>query len=291
MQRDARTVATTGRRARVLAALVGLLAPLIAAGCGGDVVSLDPVAAAAGKTKQAGSFRMDYLATVSMPGGPLQSFEFGGEGVFDCESRAGRMTFEAVLPADVERELGGRMRGELVFDGLVMYMRFPLLAGELPAGKSWVKLDLQALAEEQGFDVQTLLQTSQADPIHMLDLLSSGEAEQLGYDTVRGVATTRYRLELDTVEMLGRVPASARAGLKRMTEELRLEAMPVEVWVDDDGLLRRLRMGWTQSDPLSAGRTLMTMSVTQELYDFGVPVDVKPPPADQVVDAAALGAG
>jgi hypothetical protein len=33
------------------------------------------------------------------------------------------------------------------------------------------------------------------------------------------------------------------------------------------------------------------MTIAQELYDSGVAVDVRPPPATEVVDASSLGTG
>lgn len=275
-----------------LACLASVVAAsvLVALGCGGGgVLAVDPVAAAATKTKQAGSFRMSYSATVSIPNGPLKSFELSGAGAFDAETGSGTMRFNARLPADAERALGGPLRGEMIFDtadGVVAYMRFPLLARELPRGKSWLKLDLQKLGKEQGLDFQTLLQAGQGNLTQMFDLLAEGEAEELGYDTVRGVATTRYRLEIDLSDAVAGVPAPERTRLKRMIELLGVETLPAEVWIDERGFFRRLRMEWVLRDP-DTGQG-MTMTMTQELYDFGVRVDVEPPPASKVVDAAAL---
>lgn len=276
------------RHACLVSVLVASL--LVAVGCGGgDVLALDPVAAAATKTAQAGSFRVSYSAAMSIPNGPLKSFEFSGGGLFDSEAGSGRMSFQARLPADVQRALGGPLRGEMIFDtadGFVVYMRFPLLARELPRGKPWVKLDLQKLGKEQGVDFQTLLQAGQSDPSQMFDLLAESEAEKIGYDTVRGVATTWYRLDIDLNDALAGTPASERAGLKRMIEALGIETVPAEAWVDERGFLRRLKVQWAYQDPGSDER--MTVTMTQEFYDFGVRVDVEPPPAGKVVDAAAL---
>jgi hypothetical protein len=55
----------------------------------------------------------------------------------------------------------------------------------------------------------------------------------------------------------------------------------VDVWLDDQGLPRRM------SESFSFDKT-MTMRLTMDLYDFGAPVQVTPPPTSQVVDVTSL---
>ena len=63
------------------------------------------------------------------------------------------------------------------------------------------------------------------------------------------------------------------------------ESFPAEAWIDDKGNVRKLKIDMSMSAP-TGGELKMTM--TEELYDFGVNVTIQPPPASQVVDMPAL---
>ena len=48
----------------------------------------------------------------------------------------------------------------------------------------------------------------------------------------------------------------------------------IDAWIDDEGLLRRIRIPFGGTDgPVEV----------IDLYDFGVPVDIEAPPADEVI--------
>ena len=53
-----------------------------------------------------------------------------------------------------------------------------------------------------------------------------------------------------------------------------------DVWIDDDKLVRRMRM----TVPVKQGDETADGEMIQEFYDFGTEVDVEPPPAEDVVD-------
>ncbi len=62
--------------------------------------------------------------------------------------------------------------------------------------------------------------------------------------------------------------------------------MPADVWIDDND--RVVKMHFTM-DASGFGVGAGTAEVTMEITDFGVPVDVQAPPADQTVDFSELG--
>lgn len=97
-------------------------------------------------------------------------------------------------------------------------------------------------------------------PLWLLDLLQGAtEAHDDGADDVRGVACRRLRVTAD----LGRASAATPHGLappkQRRFEDLL--ALHVDVWLDDDAHVRRVRF-------VDEHRT-----DTLELWDLGVPVD------------------
>jgi hypothetical protein len=272
---------------RRTAALLLLLAALPLA-CGGE--SLSPqaaVAQAATKYEEAGSSRVSMSATMTgVPGGP---FTFAGEGEFDRE-RA-RMTLDM---SELAEATGGAFAGELemILDDLVMYMKFPeAITEQLPGGKSWVRIDLRQAGKELGIDLEELMQVQQSDPSQSLQYLrgASDDFEEVGEEEVRGVETTHYRGTIDLHKAVEQLPEDARGSFERAIDLIGTDELPLDVWIDDDGMARRMK--YDQPLP-SAGGEEGAMELTMEFFDFGVDVDVEPPPSDEVIDIKELiGAG
>lgn len=229
---------------RRAALLVLLVLPLAA--CGGSSKSsstgttpIDAVKAAAKKTYAAGSEAMALTASVDAVG---QSVELSGHGAFDTKGRKGAMT----LAVD-----GGPISTTVdeVLSGTDVYLKSPLLASDLPAGKTWVKIDL-AKVHLSGIDLQSLLAQDPSAELKTLESLKS--AKKVGTDQVGGVSTTHYTVQ---------------------TAQKTLPAY--DVWVGDDGYIHRVR--FDQATP--------KVSVTVDLSKFGKKVTAKAPPASQVYES------
>jgi hypothetical protein len=256
--------------------------------CGGESVSPQAaVAQAATKYDEAGSSRVSMSATMTgVPGGP---FTFTGEGEFDRER--GRMTMDM---SELGEATGGAFAGELemILDDLVMYMKFPeAITEQLPGGKSWVRIDLREAGKELGIDLEELMQVQQSDPSQSLQYLrgASDDFEEVGEEEVRGVETTHYRGTIDLHKAVEQLPEDARESFERAIDLIGTDELPLDVWIDDDGMARRMK--YEQPLP-SGGGEEGAMELTMEFFDFGVDVDVEPPPSDEVIDIRELiGAG
>jgi hypothetical protein len=157
-------------------------------------------------------------------------------------------------------------------------MRSPMFK-TLPADK-WVKVDLAQLAKRQGVDLQALMNANRADPSQTLDMLTaSTDAHPLGYDRVRGVLTTHYKLNID-LQRLARHNKELRKSYDILRKLMNITSFPAEAWIDSSGRVRRLKLD------MSMGA--FTMSMTEDLYAFGIKVNVPPPAASQVLDLSAL---
>jgi hypothetical protein len=77
-----------------------------------------------------------------------------------------------------------------------------------------------------------------------------------------------------------------RENVERVIEQSGVRKVPTEVWVDDDGRVRRMKLSYDDMQVAPGQRGDMAM--TMELYDFGVAVAIQPPPARQVVDFETL---
>jgi LppX_LprAFG lipoprotein len=270
---------------RLTLALLALTLAALPLACGGDDLSPKAaVAEAATKTADAGSARVSFNGEMTgVPGGPL---EIRGEGEF--EGQRGRITFDM---SDFAAASGGLFGGEMemVMDGLVIYMKFPSeLAAQLPGGKPWLKMDLKEAGKELGIDFEDLMQFQQADPTQSLRYLlgASDDFEEVGSEEVRGVATTHYRGTVDLRKVAELAPEEVRTTYERVIALAGVTELPFEVWVDEEGLARRMK--YEQPLPSGSGGQKSTMALTMEMYDFGVQVDVEPPPSDQVIDMQKL---
>jgi hypothetical protein len=263
---------------RRLATLAALL--LVAAGCGGgggDDKSADtggaqtasPIAQAASNTSRAGSVKVDFeLAGKGVSG--------GGRGVFDTgTSGSGRLSMSL-------EGTGGTTTVDTIVEGKVLYLRSAVFRQLLPPGKEWVLVDLARLAKQSGVDVGSLID-SNPTPNGALAYLrgATGNVQDLGRQKVRGVQTTHYRTSIDLEQSARRAKGSARQSIRRVIDVAGVKKLPVDVWVGDDGYVRKVTYRQHSSRNQSA-------KITMELYDFGTPVTITPPPAAAVIDFQKL---
>ena len=264
---------------------LGILLLLVAAACGGGSstaqapTGTEPssssaqqaVLEAGAKTQAEQSARISFSGTIT--GGGADG-TISGEGEFS--GRQGRMTM------DMSGLAGGQIAGEMemIFDELLIYMKFP---SEIMQG---IKVDLAMMGEQDAFDLQQIMQLSGTDPSQSLDLLRAAGTDfrEVGEEDVRGVATTHYEGTVDLEKVAEQVPEEARESYRRLMELSGQTEIPMEVWIDEDGLTRRVRYEQTLGDGT-------TMDLTQEYFDFGVEVDVEPPPDEDVLDIADLVGG
>jgi hypothetical protein len=273
------------KRAVVLVAVA-----LAVAGCGGggSALSFDPAASAA-TTAQAKSAKVAFDTSVAGDG---QTLHMTGLGEVDFQNHAASMTFDV---GDLLRGSGlpasANERWTILTQGLVLYMHAPTLAQQLPGGKQWLKLDVEAVAKSRKVDLGQFRQLTQSDPTQMLAYLraASGKIEKVGAEKVRGVDTTHYRAEVDLDRVADQAPASLRkafrASIQSLERGLGTHTIPVDVWVDGDDLVRRLE----EHLPVS-GNGKIDFAI--DFYDFGTPVSITPPPAAQTLDLGkVLGGG
>jgi hypothetical protein len=212
---------------------------------------------------------------------------FSGAGVFDGRTRSGALNMRFQLPAAAQAQLGAvEPTMDTIVDGrhgLVMYMRSPLFARV--AGDRWIKVDVAKVAKQEGVDLEAIMNSTQADPSRSLAMLTaSTDAHPIGYDRVRGVSTTHYTFNVDLARL-----AKEHAELRKTFDAVRkvtgVSSYPAEAWIDNAGRVRRLKIDMSYNMPAGGA---FTMSMTEDLYAFGIKVDVRPPDASQVVDASAL---
>src|SRR6476661_713085 len=146
-------------RWRILGALagaIGVVAVVVALLAPSNGTVLDPVAEAANATTAAGTAEFGIAGHVTAAG---QTIPLSGNGAIDMRSRRMRMSMSFPIPGV------GSMKTDALFDGSDLYMRLPdALAQRIPLGKSWMKIDVAALAKSSGLDLKQLSSPSQGNP-------------------------------------------------------------------------------------------------------------------------------
>lgn len=182
-----------------------------------------------------------------------------------------------------------------------LYQKYPPeFQAQLTGGKLWAKVDLDALSQQQygmgASDPGTGAQSS--DPKQQLAYLKSvsDSVEKVGKEEIRGVSTTHYRADLDLGKDLEQYDPQTRKAYENLIKELDGEKLPVEVWLDSEGQVRRYEMSMPlilPEDPSSPNGAVKKepggkIVIVQELYDFGTPVNVEPPPPSKTSDVTDM---
>jgi hypothetical protein len=262
-------------------ALVAVAATLV--GCGAQSV-LDPVAAAATKTQNAGGAKVSMRLTVDAP--VVGSTVVTAEGAFDQQQ--GELTLDlsdvlAKLPTQLP---AGDGQIKTIYTNEngdpVVYVGASFLANALSGGKHWIRVDLAHAASAAGVDLSQILGQAGGNPTDVLAMLrASGEVTTVGPDTVDGTAVTHYRATIDLDKALSQkgIPHDA---VQRLLDSGAPTTLPVDVWIgDDDGLVRQVET--TYSATTAAGTASAALSL--KLSDWGTTVSVETPPAGQVFEA------
>ena len=263
------------RHPPLVAALVACLA-LVACSSSEDADAVEAVRRAPDRTIEAGSARAGLNVSFTSGGAPVA---IRGDGVFDLRNRVGGLTLD--LGALAGAFGGGPV--ETVIGGDAVYVRLP--PGQ-PGGRPWLRLDVATLSQQAGLTQGSLAQLQQADPTQALTYLKGAldDVDEVGQEDVRGEETTHYRGTVDLRKASASLPPEAQGGVEQLVASLGTSTLPADVWIDDDGRIRRMRFS---ADADGAGPS-QPGTVEIDLFDFGVTADVQLPPPDQVTDLANL---
>ncbi|MBA2742197.1 MAG: hypothetical protein H0U46_09325 [Actinobacteria bacterium] len=266
---------------------------------------LDSLAPVADSTERVGSARFELEYELRMPGldAPLA---FGASGAYDTPAKKAELTMDLSSFAELVGGFAGssgdaalaglgdpsNWKLDMVLDGNVAYMRMPFLRSELPSGKEWVSIDLAQAARMQGTDFGELESFANgSDPRQVLDYLRSvaGEVTLVGTENVRGVPTSHYFAVVDWQKALASAVSQANEpGLLGQLQSFdgTVQNIPVDVWVDEERLIRRMKMQLSMSvDGQEAGG-----SFEMELFDYGDSVRVEVPAAADASTRSRSGA-
>lgn len=256
----------------------------------GDLASLQRAMAQTAESAPSrveGLIRMEGLAdapaeTVEMPfsvstdpttGDSAMVMDFGAMAAMGGEE----------IPPEMAELMGSMEVREI---GDTVYMKFPFFTAFLGAETEWVSMpaDDDSVADDMSPGA------APSDPGSFLDSFkdAEGRVEVLGTADVRGISTTQYQIMIDEEWMAEmseeEVDELEEQGFKPDA------SFPLNLWVADDGLVHRMAIT-ADASQLEDAEEFESMTMTFDFFDFGQPVTIEPPPADQVTDMEDLTGG
>jgi hypothetical protein len=279
--------------APLLAAAAALLLAVVTAGCGSGSTTLDPIAQAADATTHAGGARIAMSIQITNPS-QSASVVLKGSGDLNLDHQEGELVFQlgghrGIRASKLKGLPGGKLNFTELFAGGNLYMSSPLFDGELPGGAKWLKLDITKIQSAAGFDTGSLA-GAQSDPTQYLQYLRAAGAsvKDEGRETVRGAPATHYSGVIDLSRAAEELPSKDRAKLKAAMQKIIVATgaskLPVEVWIDDHHLVRRMKMAMS----LKIAGKQANSAIDYELFEFGPTLAVKVPASSEVYDATQL---
>ena len=164
---------------------------------------------------------------------------------------------------------GGFFTGDLrAIDGQV-YLQMPAMR-ITEGGRAWNHVSFTGASGHTSPLSSVTVGTLALDRLRMCS-----DPAAVGYDQIRGMKTTHYEagvLEPDT---------GGSVAMRRMT--------PIDAWISNDGRLVRVAVHRTLPDGVALPAGMSRESrVVVDFLDWGVPVEVEHPPADEVQELNAL---
>lgn len=256
---------------RLLAAVLAILA-LTAAGCGGassgllDLPAGEVLAVAVERSGDHDSFRMRVRTVTS---GPQGDVTVTGEGVGNGQAALFNATTEGAALGDGPVEIEVRL-----VDGTI-YQRSQLFTEALGIDAEWISIDLATAVP--GLEA-VMQQAQQYDPSQFMSQLQDiARVSEVGSETVNGVPTKHYTA-VSTIRAAFEAAGVDDATMQQYVDMTGVDLdddVPMEVWIDEEGLVRRTTVAVT-TDAFS------TETIT-DILEYGVPVDVTAPPAADTV--------
>jgi hypothetical protein len=241
-------------------------------GDGSNGGPLNAIAQAAEKTRHEPGGRAAVRIVATGPGS--KPIPMWGRVTYDGEGRG-----EALLTA---RPTGSEesFQINMVSDGTTIYMSSPRF-GSLPDDAKWMKLDFEFA---QGPESPVPANPDATGQLELLEAVSD-DVEKLGREKIRGMETTHYR---GTITVAAQADRLREVGAEELAERSEKEGAPtaVDAWVDDRGLMRRMKI--VQTAPQVEGGGTTTMDMRMDFYDFGLEPQIEVPDSDEVFDATSL---
>lgn len=271
-----------GQRKRATAATVGLgLLAVALTGCSGrgeatrvvagTVGPEDIVRRAADVLARSGSSKVTTMMEMASGGTQVAVKGVGG---FDYRKRHGEL--EVTLPKDAAGAVEHKPITELVTPQ-ALYMKNR--GAGVPADK-WVRVDTTQVSDGN------LMTGGATDPLTAAELLRGArDVKLVEEETLDGVRVRHFRGTTDIGRAAKAASPGSRGALRAAAKGFVVTEVPFDVYLDEQGRLRKVRQRFTFSDAAGGGQSApksVTVTSATRLYDFGAPVRIGLPDASDI---------
>ncbi|MGI9658094.1 MAG: hypothetical protein ACR2OD_04230 [Gaiellaceae bacterium] len=198
------------------------------------------------------SVRMAVTATSEIPG-TGREFRVRSDGFFDVRSFAGAIDVDA---SNLTRRLGqqgtlaaGYIPGQIVFGDKTVYLNYENLPAAAPGQLPWAAAKYRQLfGAQQWPDQGTVSGLALTTPAHVVALLTATRNTfvEIGGQPIRGATSTHYQATVDLGKLAAAAPEAMRGVVRTQSRALAAELgtseLPIDVWLDAKGRLRRVQI-------------------------------------------------
>ncbi|HEX5119470.1 MAG TPA: hypothetical protein VFW65_30135 [Pseudonocardiaceae bacterium] len=192
----------------------------------------------------------------------------------------GDLTFSPSLAEHMTMAVPSLGNMETVLVNGTMYVKLPAQLANLmgSTGKPWTKFDLGADNPLSASLGSTADVAAQADPTKLLQQIAAGTITKVTHGTVNGVAATHYTITVDVAKMVA--AQSGDQAEEQALQQLGVTSVPFDIWVDSNDLPLRIVTHVAYAEPGTNQSEQVTITINYT--DWGKPVTISAPPADQV---------
>jgi hypothetical protein len=276
--------AGNGKRVCALG-VAGVLAGTVLVGCGDDGDTKDGAGASSARTSAGAeergtqAVRSAYDRTAEEDTAKVKlRVQTSAEGRSETANGQGAVDLDDGDSAMTLTVQGGQIEQRVIDQ--VLYQKMP--KGQAPNGKPWIRIDLGKVAAQQGAGDRPMSDPAQSAAY--AKAITDKDVTEKGTATIGGVKTTHYRVSVDVAELPNGDTLRKQVG----------PTLPMDVWLDDEGRMRRQQMDMTlKAAPESTERSSadaspsaqkVTVRTVMDFTDFGTEVEADEPPAGQVTD-------
>lgn len=223
-------------------------------------------------------------------GAPAVALTFSG--AFDTNAGTSSFVmdmsdFANVVPADEVPPEFADLFGviEVRQIGDTSYMRFPFFSSFLGVETDWISFPTEEQSATDG-----LAPVTPVNPSEFLNIFQSvgASVSEVGTEEIRGEETVHYVVLFDMADLIRQSDPEQLAELENLGP-LPFDELPMDIWISEDGLVHRFEIVF---DAASVGAApddgFERMVMRFDMFDHGLPVDIQPPPDDDVTDAGEL---
>jgi hypothetical protein len=157
------------------------------------------------------------------------------------------------------------------------------LGAASPSGKPWIKIDASG-RDPMSKTFASLVNAlkTQSDPAQAFkQMAGAGKITAVKSEQLNGEPTTHYSIDIDLQKLVAlQEDPSLKSLMQTAVAAIGQKTVPYDVWLNKDNLPVKLTSSVPVQDPTTKQATVTKTTI--EYSDWGKPVTISAPPADQV---------